>query len=94
MALDHLQASGKDGCFLAVNDPAALREDQVQSAGAFGWTRTALSSWLKRAPSFLGGFAGENGLSNHLATTYASAAWFTRLLEGSPFVQAVNRIRE
>jgi hypothetical protein len=93
-ALDHLQAAGDDGCFLAVNDPAALREDQVQSAGAFCWTRAALSEWLKRAPSFLGGFAGENGLGGHLKKTYASAAWFTRPLEGSPFVQAVNRIRE
>jgi hypothetical protein len=91
-ALGHLQSSGDAGCFLAVNDPAALSEEQAQSAAAFGWTRSALSEWLKRAPSFLGGYAGENGLSGHLTTTHTGAAWFTRVLEGSPFVQAVNRI--
>jgi hypothetical protein len=92
-ALGHLQSSGDAGCFLAVNDPAGLSEDQAHSAAAFGWTRRAVSEWLKRAPSFLGGYAGENGLAGHLATTYAGAAWFTRMLEGSPFVQAVNQIR-
>ena len=92
VALDHLQSSGGAGCFFAVNDPAASNEDQVQSAAAFGWTRSGLSEWLIRAPSFLGGYAGENGLAGHLGATYASAAWFTRPLDGSPFVQAVNRI--
>jgi hypothetical protein len=94
VALAHLASSGETGCFLAVNDPAAFNEEHAQSAAAFGWTRAALSGWLKRAPPFLGGYAGENGLAGHLATTYAGAAWFTRLLEGSPFVQAVNRIRQ
>ena len=91
-AYSYLQSTGNSGCFLAVNDPSSDSNDNVQSAAAFCWTRSALSAWLERAPAFLGGYAGANGLSGHLATTHQDAAWFTRVLDGSPFVRAVNRI--
>ena len=87
-----LNSNENGGCFLGVNDPSSDSEVNVQSAAAFGWTRTALSSWLQQSPAVLGGYAGTNGLAAHLADTHAGAAWFTRPLDGSPFVQAVNRM--
>jgi hypothetical protein len=91
-ALRYLESSSEAGCFLAVSDPASDGNEEVLTAAAFGWTRAALSRWLPRAPAFLGGYSGDNGLTRELTTVHGASAWFTRPLDGSPFVQAVNRV--
>ncbi len=94
LAFEYLDASDEIGCFLGISDPANESEenlDSTNSAGAFAWTRQALSSWLESAAAILGGYAGDNGLSRESFMEFPFAAWFTRSLDGSAFVQAVNR---
>jgi hypothetical protein len=64
----------------------------MHSAAAFGWTRESLSSWLTTAPALLGGYAGDNGLAREPFIEHPHAAWFTQSLDGTAFVQAVNRV--
>ena len=90
-AFHHLNSTDDIGCFFALNDPCSTGDDNFRSAAAFGWSREGISSWLEQAPALLGGYAGDNGLGGHLAITHLGAAWFTRMLDGSPFVMAVNQ---
>jgi hypothetical protein len=96
-AFEYLHAADQFGCFFAVNDPAAEStesDESMQCAAAFGWRREALSSWLRSAPAILGGHAGDNGLALEPFMEYPGAAWYTRALDGSAFVQAVNRVTQ
>ncbi len=94
-AFEYLETPEHLGCFFGVTDPAAdstEKQESMDSAAAFGWTREALSTWLESAPAILGGFAGDNGLARESFTQHPDAAWFTHVLDGSAFVQTINRV--
>ncbi|HWW19912.1 MAG TPA: hypothetical protein VNZ06_03830 [Steroidobacteraceae bacterium] len=91
-ALEYLGSAERGGCFFGVTDPTSEEPDSTDCAAAIGWTRSALEEWLPTALPLLGGHAKDNGLGQLGFRRIPRSVCYSRELDGSAFVQAVNRV--